>query len=113
VHEFFTAYYGLVWTSAVPVADVQLKAFAALWSDALKNFTPEQIKQALAKINAGETEFSKYPPRPGEFAAICKTCVKHLYDHYETAKALPRPAVNKSLVEAKLAEMRAALRGVR
>ncbi|HAT1762274.1 TPA: Vir protein [Legionella pneumophila] len=63
----FAAMYGHVWISSYPTAD-SLKFAKWEWSDALRRFDNQALKQALIHIR----EHNKFPPTLPEFIACCK-----------------------------------------
>ncbi|HBB6940322.1 TPA: Vir protein [Legionella pneumophila] len=98
----FAAMYGHVWVSSYPTAD-SLKFAKWEWSDALKRFDNQALKQALIDIR----EHNKFPPTLPEFIACCKEKVaRRQLTTLDTKEIQPSdPKVAQEHLKAMLADL--------
>lgn len=98
----FAAMYGHVWTSSYPTAG-SLKFAKYEWSDALRRFDKQALKQALIDCR----EHNKFPPTLPEFIACCKEKVaRRQLTTLDTKEIQPSdPKVAQEHLKAMLADL--------
>ena len=98
----FAAIYSHVWISSYSTAD-SLKFAKFEWSDALRRFDNQALKQALIECR----EHNKFPPTLPEFIACCKEKVaRRRPTIVETKPIQPAdPVVAQGHLKAMLAEL--------
>lgn len=68
----FKYYYGTLWLSQLEDTTYSMDALKSIWTLALKELSKQQVDDGVKKIMMGNSKFSSYPPKPGEFVELCK-----------------------------------------
>lgn len=68
----FDLYYDALWLDKFDRSEGEAKAIMRMWGIALRNVGDDAVEKAIDAILTGRSDFSKYPPKSGEFVELCK-----------------------------------------